>query len=208
MSTLRQGPKFRRWIIGLTGGIASGKSTVLAEFARHHIPTLSADLLAREALRPKTKASAAVIKRFGSSICRAAGEIDRTKLAAVVFRSPTERRWLERLVHPLVVKRIRTFIQRQRGLAVIDIPLLFEAHLEGLVDEVLVVSTTRRNQVGRLRHRNGFSRTEANRRISAQWALSRKRRLGDYVIDNCQSRAFLKAAVERLLPLLRGRATR
>ena len=171
-----QGPQRR---IGLTGGIATGKSTVGQLLQEHHgLPVLDADHFAREALAPGTEAARAVLERYGT--------LDRPALGHIVFGDPAERHWLEQLVHPLVRQRFdeELALMANQPAVVLMIPLLFEAGLEGLCSEVWLVDCDKRQQLARLMARNGLNQTEAQGRINAQWPLERKRLLADLTISN------------------------
>ena len=165
--------------IGLTGGIATGKSTVGQLLQEHHgLPVLDADHFAREALAPGTEAARAVLERYGT--------LDRPALGHIVFGDPAERHWLEQLVHPLVRQRFdeELALMANQPAVVLMIPLLFEAGLEGLCSEVWLVDCDKRQQLARLMARNGLNQTEAQGRINAQWPLERKRLLADRTISN------------------------
>ncbi|MCX5938850.1 MAG: dephospho-CoA kinase [Cyanobium sp. LacPavin_0920_WC12_MAG_62_9] len=177
-----QGPQRR---IGLTGGIATGKSTVGQLLQEHHgLPVLDADLFARQALAPGTEAARVVLERYGT--------LDRPALGHIVFGDPAERHWLEQLVHPLVRQRfdqeLTTLAEQPVGASppavVLMIPLLFEAGLEGLCSEVWLVDCDEHQQLARLMARNGLTQAEAQGRINAQWPLERKRLLADRTISN------------------------
>jgi dephospho-CoA kinase len=190
-----QGPQRR---IGLTGGIATGKSTVgklLQE--HHHLPVLDADVFAREALAAGTEASGAVLARYGT--------LDRQALGKIVFGDPAERHWLEQLVHPLVRQRfeqeLTTLAEQPKGAGqaavVLMVPLLFEASLEGLCSEVWLVDCDEPQQLARLMARNGLTQAEAVERIHAQWPLERKRLLADRTISNrSQPEALVRVVAE------------
>ena len=171
-----QGPQRR---IGLTGGIATGKSTVGQLLQEHHgLPVLDADHFAREALAPGTEAARAVLERYGT--------LDRPALGHIVFGDPAERHWLEQLVHPLVRQRFdeELALMANQPAVVLMIPLLFEAGLEGLCSEVWLVDCDEHQQLARLMARNGLNQAEAQGRINAQWPLERKRLLADRTISN------------------------
>ena len=200
----RWGGEQRR--IGLTGGIASGKSSagrLLAE--RHGLPLLDADVFAREALAPGSDGSRAVLRRYGERVrLRDPAEgaaIDRAALGRIVFADAGERRWLEQLVHPLVRQRFEAELERLAAApaVVLVIPLLFEAGLEGLCSEVWLVDCDEAQQLERLVGRDGLSTAEAQRRIAAQWPLERKRALADVLIDN---RGTAQALEERVAEAL------
>ena len=200
-------PASSRWSgsqrrIGLTGGIAIGKSTVARWLKQQGLPVLDADVYAREALAPKTPGAAAVLERYGE-VVRAknsttnSGVIDRAALGQIVFNAPREREWLERLVHPLVRQR---FDEELAALAaqpavVLVIPLLFEASLESLCSEIWLVDCEPDQQLERLMQRDGLSQAAAQARINAQWPLERKRELADRVIDNRQGVVDLQATL-------------
>jgi len=193
--------------IGLTGGIASGKSTVGRLLAARGLPLLDADAYAREALAPGSAATATVLARYGERVRAAGGgaggaeAIDRAALGAIVFADAEERQWLERLVHPVVRARFEAELQRLAAapVVVLMIPLLFEAGLEELCSEVWLVDCDESQQLQRLMARDGLSEADARARIAAQWPLVRKRHLADRLIDNRGGPDELAAAVERAL---------
>ena len=173
--------------IGLTGGIASGKSSVAALLEKRGCPVLDADLYAREALATGTSASKAVVARYGERIKKdGTSYIDRAGLAAIVFNDPNERSWLEQLVHPIVQ---RCFDEALRSLpdapiVILMIPLLFEAGLEKWCSEIWVVRCTALQQRERLMARNNCTEAEATQRIAAQWPIDIKVQRADSVINN------------------------
>lgn len=192
--------------IGLTGGIASGKSSVgrlLGE--RWGLPVLDADVYAREALAPGTPATAAVLARHGAAVQSpaptGAASLDRAALGRIVFADPVEQRWLEQLVHPIVRRRFDAELPMLRAApaVVLMIPLLFEAGLEGLCSEVWLVDCDEAEQLARLMARDQCSEADARARIAAQWPLASKRPLADRVIDNRGEPAELIAQLERAL---------
>lgn len=197
------GPQRR---IGLTGGIASGKSSVGGLLAAQGLPVLDADTFAREALAPGSPGAAAVLARYGLTVTAEGpgveeAVLDRAALGEIVFRDAKERRWLEELVHPIVRHRFERELQElnQAPAVVLMIPLLFEASLEGLCREVWLVDCDEQQQLQRLMVRDHLSEDAARARIAAQWPLERKRGLADVVIDNRGNSAQLKAAVARAL---------
>ena len=180
--------------IGLTGGIATGKSSagrLLVE--EHGLPLLDADVYARETLAPGSAAAAAVLARHGT--------LDRARLGQIVFSDAGERRWLEQLVHPLVRERFARELAQLAAapVVVLMIPLLFEAGLETLCSEVWLVDCNEAQQLQRLMARNSFSEAEARARIEAQWPLARKRPLATVVLDNRGTPAELAEQVSRAL---------
>ena len=184
--------------IGLTGGIASGKSSVGRLLEARGWPVLDADRFARDALAPNTPASEAVVERFGDAVGNAA-HLNRNALGRIVFSDPSERRWLEALIHPIVRDRFQHELERHshEPVVVLMIPLLFEAGLESLCSEIWLVNCTPEQQLARMMQRDGLTEEEAQARLLAQWPLSRKRDLADVVIDNGGSPNDLAAAVSR-----------
>ena len=181
-----QDPDQRR--IGLTGGIATGKSTVGQLLAgRFGLPVLDADRFARGALAPGSPAARAVLARYGKAVAAGAGDaIDRAALGRIVFADPLERRWLEQLVHPLVRQSFEAELERlaHAPVVVLMIPLLFETGLETLCSEVWLVTCLPATQLQRLIGRDGLPEHEARQRIAAQWPLARKQALADRLIHN------------------------
>ena len=177
--------------IGLTGGIATGKSTVGRLLEAEGLPVLDADHYAREVLAPGSPGAAAVLQRYGDSV-RADGTgrewptVNRGALGSIVFSDPSEKRWLEELVHPLVRQRFDQALAElvAEPTVVLMIPLLFEAGLEGLSSEIWLVDCDEAQQLERLMQRDGLSAVEAEARINAQWPLAKKRPLSDVLIDN------------------------
>ena len=192
--------------IGLTGGIASGKSTVARWLAEQGLPVLDADVFAREALAPGSASAKTVLDRYGEAVRAADSDpaavvIDRAALGQIVFHDPRERQWLEQLVHPLVRER---FVAELAALqtaptVVLVIPLLFEAGLEELCSEVWLVDCEPQQQLQRLMERDGLTAKNAQARIEAQWPLERKRALADRILNNRGPTAALLQELERWL---------
>ena len=173
--------------IGLTGGIASGKSSVAALLEKRGCPVLDADCYAREALAQGTSASEAVVARYGERIKKdGTSDIDRAGLAAIVFNDPNERRWLEELIHPIVQQRFDEALRSfpEAPIVILMIPLLFEAGLEAWCSEIWVVRCTALQQRERLMARNNCTEAEAMQRIEAQWPIDIKVQRADSVINN------------------------
>ena len=173
--------------IGLTGGIASGKSSVAALLEKRGCPVLDADCYAREALAQGTSASEAVVARYGERIKKdGTSDIDRAGLAAIVFNDPNERSWLEELIHPIVQQRFDEALRSlpEAPIVILMIPLLFEAGLEAWCSEIWVVRCTALQQRERLMARNNCTEAEAMQRIEAQWPIDDKVHRADHVINN------------------------
>ena len=210
-----------QWRLGLTGGIASGKSAVAALLEQQHgLPVLDADRYAREALAPGRAATRAVLERYGDRVRQREapldrpplgdGALDRAALGQIVFHDPAERRWLEQLVHPLVRQRFEQELQRlaDAPAVVLMIPLLLEASLEELCSEVWLVDCLEDQQLARLMARDGLEEHQARARIEAQWPLARKRALVERCVDNRGEAAALPAVVAATLAEAQARRIR
>jgi len=185
--------------IGLTGGIASGKSAVAAELAARGAIIIDADVLAREVVEPGTPALAAIIDRFGPQVL-SNGQLDRTRLAQIVFADPLARRDLERIVHPAVRARAAD-LERAAGRAAVVvhvIPLLVETGQQEDFDLVVTVDVDHETQIKRLIARNGYTRAEAESRIAAQASREDRRIAADVVLDNTGSVAQLREQIDAL----------
>jgi len=189
-------------VIGITGGIATGKSTVLRMFGELGAETLSADDLARQALAKGTEAYRETVERFGDGILTPDGEIDRSALGAIVFADESARQDLNAITHPRVISAIQRRIDEFRtnppspnAVLAIEIPLLVECGLEAIVDEVVVVSAEPATQVSRLTTRSRMSAEEARRRLAAQMPIERKIQHADRVIRNEGTLEELREAV-------------
>lgn len=190
-------PQQRR--IGLTGGIATGKTTVAQYLAQAQIPVLDADQYAREAVQPGTSVLARIVDRYGATILQADGTLDRQQLGDRVFANPHERQWLEQQIHPYVRDRFVTALTTTHHATptlVLVIPLLFEAQMTDLVTEIWVVTCTPAQQQARLMHRNQLSPEQALARIQSQLDLAVKVQQADVVLDNTTTLENLWAQVQ------------
>ena len=188
-------------VVGLTGGIGSGKSTVAALLAARGAVVVDADQLARQALEPDGAAFGAVAARFGPDVMAADGSIDRTRLAAVVFADPTARVDLEAIVHPCVRAGVAERVAAEAGtghVVVVEIPLLAEspAARAGL-EAIIVVDCPEDVAVARLVAHRGMSEADARARVAAQASREDRRAIADFVLDNAGRRAKLDAEVDR-----------
>jgi dephospho-CoA kinase len=173
--------------VGLTGGIASGKSTVAARMTELGFTVLNADALAHRLIEPGQPAYDDVVREFGREILRADGTVDRKKLGDIVFRDPARRERLNQIVHPRVIEAREEKLkemeaQNPRGLAIVEAALLIEAGYYKKLDRLVVCSCRPEQQMERLRAR-GFSEEEARQRIESQLPLAEKLRLADDVVD-------------------------
>ncbi|NMC74616.1 MAG: dephospho-CoA kinase [Geobacteraceae bacterium] len=175
-------------VVGLTGGIASGKSFVAGLLASWGAVIIDADILARRVVEPGKPAYQAVVRRFGDGILCPDGSLDRKALGRIVFSDGAARRELEAMVHPAVAELFSRLLaeERRRGTRVVFyvVPLLFEAGLESMMDEVWVVSVDEETELARLMARDGIGREEALRKMGAQMRLEDKVARADVVIDN------------------------
>lgn len=190
------------YVLGLTGGIATGKSTAAAVFSRHQIPMIDGDIIAREVVQPQTLGLAAIVQEFGEEILQEDGTLDRVALAKIIFDSTEQRQKLDRLLDPFIRQAITEQIQQQKAnypLVVVDIPLLFEGHYEQEMDAVAVVYLPEEIQLQRLMKRNQLTLDEAKKRIQSQMPIEEKKKLADIVFDNSGSKDELTCQIERWL---------
>ncbi|HEY8464140.1 MAG TPA: dephospho-CoA kinase [Bacillota bacterium] len=185
--------------IGLTGGIASGKSTVAQIIRDQGYPVLDADQIARQVVEPGRSEYQAVIHLFGPGILLPDYSLDRRKLAKLIFNDSQLRKKLESIVHPAVKAEIYREREqyRQNGASVlfVEVPLLYESGMENWFDAVWVVTLNPQLQQERLEQRDGLSAAEATQRLAAQWPLVEKVKRADLVIENSRDFTQLKKAV-------------
>lgn len=190
-------------VIGLTGGIASGKSTVANMLKELGITVIDADVEARLAVEPGEAAYKQIVAHFGEGILLEDGAIDRAKLGGIIFNNEEERKVLNSIVHPVVRQRMKkkkeAAIKRKEDIVIMDIPLLFESKLTDQVERTLVIYVDEETQLKRLMERNQFSKEEAMARIRSQMPLKEKKHLADYIIDNSGTLEQTKAQLYRLL---------
>ena len=195
-------------LVGLTGGIATGKSTVANMFERCGAVVIDADALAHQVVEPGKPAWRAIIETFGKAVLNPDRTLNRQALGAVVFRSRTKLRRLEQIIHPRVARE-QARLTRQaarkdpKAVVIYDVPLLYEAGIDKRVDTTIVVTADRETQIARLKKRNGFTRTEALRRIRSQMPLKEKAAAADYLLDGTTVRPRLLALAKRLYRELR-----
>jgi dephospho-CoA kinase len=190
----------------LTGGIATGKSYVRSRLAAHGIPTLDADVLARDAVAAGTSGLAAVTERFGTDVLLPGGSLDRKALGVVVFGDTQARADLEAIIHPRVREATSTWLDRLaaagESLAVVDIPLLYETGRDRDFDRVIVTSCPRSQQVARVVERDGLTAAQAEARIDAQLPTDAKVQKADFVIDTGGTFGDTNRQVDRVVERL------
>lgn len=189
-------------VIGLTGGIASGKSTVSELLSVFGFKVVDADKAAREAVKKGSKGLAQVREVFGDEAIDENGEMNRRYMGDLVFNHPEKRLELNAIIHPIVrdiMEEEKQEYLKQGYNVIMDIPLLFENELENTVDEVWVVYTSESIQMDRLMQRNNLSLEDAKARVYSQISIDKKSRMADHVIDNLGDKLELKQNFERLL---------
>ncbi|WP_405102479.1 dephospho-CoA kinase [Oceanobacillus sp. FSL H7-0719] len=190
-------------VIGLTGSIASGKSTVSLMFDDFNVPVIDADKLAREVVYPGEEAYEEVVRTFGNGILREDNTLDRKRLGEIVFTDESKRKQLNGILHPAIRKRMTekrdALIADGAKCVVLDIPLLFESRLEHFVDKIIVVYVDEEIQLNRLMERNEFTKEEALQRIHSQMPVKEKANLADAVIDNNGSKFASLEQLEKIL---------
>lgn len=203
-------PSAPMFLVGLTGGIGSGKSTVAAALAARGAAVVDADAISREIMEPGGLAFGPVVERFGPGILNGDGSVNRPAVASLVFGDPEALAALNAITHPLIgqvmAERMAEGAERSR-IVVLDIPLLNIATKDRFTfSAVVVVDAPEEVAVGRLVSQRGFSEEDARARIAAQMSREERRKLADLVIDNSGDRANLDAEIERAWSWLSGRA--
>jgi len=195
-------------LVGLTGGVATGKSTVAAMFGALGCLIIDADRLAREVVEPGQPAHAQIVSAFGRGILRPDGGIDRKALGTVVFADPAERERLESFTHPAIRARVRARLAELRaagfeGVVILDAPVMVESGDSQDVDRLVVVTADEPAQVARQQARDGLEPEDARRRIRSQMPLDEKARLAHYLIDNSGELGATEARVREVHRALR-----
>jgi dephospho-CoA kinase len=196
-------------VIGLTGGIGSGKSTVSTFLARLGAVVLSADEIGHEAFRPHTEAWQEVVSAFGEGILKAGGEVDRQKLGEIVFDNAEALATLDRITHPrmyrMAEERIKKLEQQGSKVIVLEAPLLVEANWLPLVDKVWVTVASEETVVHRLCQRSGLSEAQALARIRSQLPAEEKKKYADAVLDTDCTLSEVEAKVKELWEVLQAK---
>ncbi|RWS11002.1 dephospho-CoA kinase-like protein [Dinothrombium tinctorium] len=194
-------------IVGLTGGIGSGKSTVASMLRECGITVIDADTIAREVTLPYTKAWTKIKQTFGEEVIQADLSLDRAKLAAIIFNDSSKRQALNSIVHPEIYKRMLKqllilFLKCEK-IAVVDLPLLYESgYMLKFIAKVIVVYCSEEQQKQRIMARNNYSEEEANSRIKSQWPLEEKCKRANFVVKNCGSLEDTRKQVQSIVSQL------
>ncbi|MFL1671582.1 dephospho-CoA kinase [Paenibacillus dendritiformis] len=188
--------------IGLTGGIASGKSTVSRLLVERGALLVDADRIAREIVLPGSPALDQIADRFGADMLLPDGSLDRKRLGNVVFSDAAARKALEEITHPAIRQEMITQMRRleeehPQSLVVVDVPLLYESGLTDRFEEIVVVYVPQAIQLERLMRRDGLTKAEASERLLSQWDIEMKRERADYVIDNSNGIEETRQQVEQ-----------
>jgi dephospho-CoA kinase len=200
-------PLYLQRVIGITGGISTGKTTVSRYLAAsHHLPVLDADVFAREAVEPGSGVLGQIIDRYGTGILQPNGGLDRARLGEIVFHSAPERLWLEQQIHPYVRERFARAMSpdaladpQRYPVVVMVIPLLFEVRMTDLVTETWVIYCKPELQLQRLMSRDRLSREQAEARIRSQMSLDTKASHADLVLDNSSTHEALLNQIDQAL---------
>ncbi|MCT7946037.1 dephospho-CoA kinase [Shewanella septentrionalis] len=188
-----------KFVVGLTGGIGSGKTTVANLFAAEGISLVDADIVAREVVAQGSKGLEAIVNHFGSEILTPEGELDRAKLRQRIFSHPEEREWLNQLLHPMIRQEMLAQVEKATSAYVIMVvPLLFENGLDRLVNRTLVVDISPELQINRTVKRDNVDASQVNNIISSQCSRSEKLARADDIIDNQGEISSLKREVQAL----------
>lgn len=197
-------------VVGLTGGIGSGKSSLAAELVALGVPVIDADVVARRCVGPGTPALAAIVARFGSDVLAPDGSLVRSALADVVFSDASARRDLEAITHPCIGSGIDAELDvlrsdpRPPSIAVIEHPLLVETGGHARVDRVVVIESPMGHRIARLVRDRGMTEGDAYARIAAQADDATRRAVADHIVTNDGGRATLAARAAELLTVLRA----
>jgi len=187
--------------IGITGGLASGKTTVANYLAqKYNLPILDADIYAREAVATGSEILDKIVNQYGNTILLADGSLDRPQLAEIIFTEPEQKQYLENLIHPYVRRKLQEDNSKiSSGVRFLVVPLLFEAKMSDLVDEIWLVYCQSEKQIKRLQSRNQLSRQQAQQRIDAQWTLDAKKDLAHVLIENTKDLNYLYRQIDNLI---------
>lgn len=190
-------------ILALTGGIASGKSTVANILAEHGVEIIDTDVIAREIVEPGQPAYDEIVTHFGHEVCQNDGNLNRAALREKIFQDPAERQWLESVTHPRIRETVSQRLEKSSArVTCIVIPLLNDRTTYSMVDQIIVVDIDETTQLQRLVERDDIDETLAKKMITAQLPRRERLKLADHIIDNAKSRDDLRGQCTRLLDSL------
>jgi len=193
------GPGVSHLVVGLSGGIGSGKTTVTDLFAELGVDIIDADVIARQVVEPGTEALGQIIEKFGGEIVDQDGCLDRVKLRALIFQDPTLKSWLNGLLHPLIRQEMQRLTQSASSpYCILSVPLLFENNLNNMVDRVLIVDVSEQSQVARTVGRDRVDEKQVKAIMASQASRAQRLTIADDVIDNNGDNAALVEQVRRL----------
>jgi len=196
-------------VIGVTGSFGSGKTTVAKMFARYGAYVIDADKLSHSLMRSSKKVYKKIVGCFGKGILRSNKTIDRKKLAQIVFARPLQLKFLDRVLHPEVIRRINSLIKTKKNkIVVVDAPLLVETNFYKKLDKLIVVMAKRDRQISRLIYAKDMSKDDILRRIRMQAPLKKKLAVADFIIDNSGSKTKTNLQVKKIWKILRGELCR
>lgn len=189
--------------LGLTGGIATGKTTISNYLKTKRIPVLDADEYARKVVEPGTPGLTDIVNTFGKQVLQSDGSLNRKLLGQIIFNDMTARQKLNDITHPRIQQMMTDELQKlakdKTPLVILDIPLLLENHNIAGADAIMVVTVPESIQLNRLMQRNNLTKEEAQRRIDAQMPLSEKEKLADFIVDNSGTIANTLTQVDKVI---------
>lgn len=197
LSEIEEGVKMS-FVLGITGGIASGKSTVVDIFRSEGFPIVDGDIVARKVVESGTEGQLALQQAFGSAIIDEQGNLNREKLGKMIFHDEDKRAKLNKTLDPFIRSEIEAQVEKAKKnnqLVIVDVPLLYEGNYQVLMDKIAVVYVTPEIQLSRLMKRNNLPKDEALERIRSQLSLDEKKKRADILIDNCGSQETTRQQV-------------
>lgn len=188
-----------KFIVGLTGGIGSGKSTVARLFAKLNVDVVDTDKIAREIVRPGSELLDKIVNKFGEKILDDDGSLNRAKMREIIFNDLHAKQWLESLLHPVIYQHMyQQILATTSPYCIVIIPLLVESHIPYPIDRILVVDSTEEQQIERIMQRDHVSEQAVKNIIAAQASRKEKLKIADDVIENTQDEKYLQKLVEAL----------
>ena len=190
-------------IVGLTGGIASGKSTIADMFKREGAYIIDIDMVSRDVVKPGRPAWQEVVHIFGKEVLNEDQTLNRKKVGDIVFSDAEKRKKLEKIIHPkITAEKLRQIgeieAQNKRAIVIVDMPLLIETDKQGTVDKVVLVYASSRNQIERLMKRDGLSLEDAHKRLTSQLPIENKKKYAHYIINNEEPHEEVQKTVKEI----------